>query len=172
MKKSKLCLLLVCLMFLFSSCERTEKNSTTPESNGVPTLYASTVQTSPGETVEVAVQIKNNPGVLGMTFSIHFDESKCRLVSVKNGDALKALQFTPSKTLENGSRFLWDALELSDGDVLDGEVLVMKFKVSDDAYGYCPITVKAFSGDILDQELNVISPLVQSGEIIINTERN
>ena len=171
MKSVKLLLLSFCITLFFTSCAKeSQPISPSIESNEL-ILYADTVQASPGETTQVAIRIQNNPGILGMTLSVHFDESKCQLVDVKNGDALDVLHLTPSKQLENGARFLWDGLELSDDEIQDGKVLIMEFKISNEAEGYCPITVKTLSGDIFDRHLNVISPLVQSGEIIIK-ERN
>ena len=144
----------------------------TGQSAGVPTISVKDVYATPGDEVSVAVEVKNNPGILGMALTVYYDEEKCTLQSVKNGKALSgALDLTPSKSLGNGARFVWDGIEITDEDVRDGEILIMNFKVKDNAPdGGCPITLKYFDGDILNNDLEEIYLRTENGNIIIKSE--
>ena len=44
----------------------------------------------PGQTnVKVPVKIANNTGILGMTWSVYYDDSRLKLKDIKNGKAFK-----------------------------------------------------------------------------------
>ncbi len=134
----------------------------------LPTIIVDDVSGKPGDKVQIAVKIKNNPGILGMILTAYYDESKCSLLSVENGEALKdILDFTPSKELCNGAKFVWDGTEITDDDKKDGEILLMNFKILD-AEGSIPITLKYFDGDIVDNNLLNLYPQIKNGNITIS----
>lgn len=143
-----------------------------PEESNVtePTIIVDSVEGKPGYEVELSVWVKNNPGILGMILTLYYDEKICTLESVENGDAVKdVLDMTQSKTLGNGAKFVWDGIEITGTDVKDGNVLKLKFKIKEDAPdGICPITVKYFNDDIIDNNLEAIYPIVKNGQIIVS----
>ena len=62
---------------------------------------------------------------------------------------------TSSKETKSGIRFLWDGVELSQNDIKDGTILIMKFKVNKNAQsGKYPITLKCSDGEILESRLD------------------
>lgn len=144
-------------------------DSDSQNNNGAVTISADNVFARPGDEVQVVVRVNNNPGILGMTLSAYFDDVNLNLLSVENGSAFKGiLELTPSKVLENGAKFLWDGVDLHEGDVKNGEILIMNFKVSDSApAGKYPITLKYFDDDIVDKDLKSISPEVINGYITV-----
>jgi len=150
----------------------TGKSPTTPGENEniSPVIIVGKTKTKPGEEVELAVKVKNNPGILGMVFAIYYDEKYCTLVSAENGDAVKnVLNLTTSKEHGNGTRFVWDGVEIADGDIKDGTVLLLKFKISENApAGTCPVTLKYFNDDIIDNNLEAVYPAIENGEITIS----
>lgn len=127
------------------------------------------VAAKPGDDVQVKASISNNPGILGMTLSVYFDDKTLKLQSVENGLAFNGiLDFTSSKVLENGSKFLWDGIDLKKDDIRNGDILVMNFTVSDSASaGEYPIILKYFDNDIVDKDLKSISVKMNSGRIVI-----
>ena len=147
-----------------------ESGSDSQNNNGAVTISADNVSAKPGDEVHVAVRVNNNPGILGMTLSAYFDDVNLNLLSVENGSAFKdILELTPSKLLENGVKFLWDGIELQKGDVHNGDILIMNFKVSDSApKGKYPITLKYFEDDIVDKDLKSISPEIINGYITVS----
>ena len=144
--------------------------SDSQNNNGAVTISADNVFAGPGDNVQVVVRVNNNPGILGMTLAAYFDDVNLNLMSVENGSAFKdILELTPSKVLENGVKFLWDGIELKEGDVHNGDILIMNFKVSDSApKGKYPITLKYFEDDIVDKDLKSISPEIINGYITVS----
>ena len=145
-------------------------DSDSQNTNGAVTISADNVFAGPGDEVQVVVRVNNNPGILGMTLSAYFDDVNLNLLSVENGSAIKdILELTPSKVLENGVKFLWDGIELQEGDVHNGDILIMNFKVSESALkGKYPITLKYFEDDIVDKDLKSISPEIINGYITVS----
>lgn len=145
-------------------------DSDSQNNNGAVTISADNVFAGPGDNVQVVVRVNNNPGILGMTLSAYFDDANLNLMSVENGSAFKdILELTPSKVLENGVKFLWDGIELKEGDVHNGDILIMNFKVSESATkGKYPITLKYFEDDIVDKDLKSISPEIINGYITVS----
>lgn len=149
-----------------SSTETSDNNETSTS----PTIVVDTVNATPGDEVQVAISVKNNPGILGMTLTLYYDETLCTLEKVENGTAVAdILDLTTSKNLNNGARFVWDGIEITGSDIKDGDVLLMTFKVKDDVNSeFCPITVKYFNDDIVDNDLNGIYPTIKNGGITIS----
>jgi hypothetical protein len=135
-----------------------------------PSITVSSVSAKPGDDVQVAVQLDNNPGVLGMILTAHFDETSCLLQSVENGDAFSGvLDLTTSKTLNSGGRFVWDGVDISQDNIKDGSVLLMNFSISKDTKeGQYPITLKYLDGDIVDTNLEAVTPLIENGFINVS----
>lgn len=134
-----------------------------------PTFVVQNVTAGKGDTVTVAINVKNNPGILAMTLSLTYDDSALDLTSVSNGAALSALTMTPSKTLSSGCKFAWDGLEITEDDVIDGEILVLTFAVSDSAAnGAYDIVISYTEGDIYDNDINTLSFEIENGTITVN----
>lgn len=141
-----------------------------PDEDTEPAIFAENVITNPGDnSVEVAVRIRNNPGILGMTLSISYDKSVLKLTDVKNGDAMKnVLTLTKPGRFEPPCRFAWDGVELTDKDIQDGDILVLTFDVADTApVGTYPIVLFSSKGEIVDNMLSPVDVRFQNGNIMI-----
>lgn len=150
------------------SGESTEKPDV-PAQSGFG-LSVESVKASAGDKlVTVRISVKDNPGILGMRFSVSYDESVLTLMGALNGDAVSGiLTLTKAKTLCSGCNFVWDGIEIDTEDVKDGTVLELQFRVSDSAAaGNYPITIRYNSGDIVDNDLQKLSPYIQNGYISI-----
>ena len=131
-------------------------------------IFAENAIASPGENVvEVAVQIKNNPGILGMTLMVSYDESVVTLTDAKSGKAVKnVLTLTKPGRFEPQCCFVWDGTELTDTDIQDGEILVLTFKVADTASaGTYPIVLFSSKNGIVDNMLSPVGVAFQNGSI-------
>lgn len=124
---------------------------------------------SPGEEVKVVVSVKDNPGILGMTLSVNYYTDILTLTNAESGEAVKdVLTFTKPGDYQNNCRFLWDGMELSDDQVKDGDVLVLTFKVKDDAEpGDYPILLSYEKDAIVDRNLNVVELKIVDGGVTI-----
>ena len=138
-----------------------------------PAINVRTVYGDPGEYVTVEVDVKDNPGILGMILQIEYDEDAMTLIEAENGEAIDSvLTMTTSKELKSGAKFVWDGLEIAPSQIEDGTVLKLEFRLSDDAiYGKrYPLTLKYTSGDITDSNFASVNPLINQGFVEINQE--
>lgn len=139
--------------------------------DSLPILKVDNIKTKPGEkNVELVVSVENNPGILGMSFNVNYDDDAVKLVEVKSGTAVEnVLTFTPSSELSKGCKFVWDGTELSSDQIRDGDVLVLSFEVMDDAKdGEYSVDVSYDDGDIVDYKLIPIDMNIKNGKIYIN----
>lgn len=137
------------------------------------TLNVNTTYGNPGETVKVLVDLKNNPGILGMILQIEYDEEAMTLIGAENGEvANEVLALTTSKELISGSKFVWDGLEIAPEQIKDGTLITLEFMISDDAISgkRYPLTLKYNSGDIIDANFDSVNPLIKQGFIEINQQ--
>lgn len=126
-------------------------------------IKANTTYGYPGEVVDFTVDLKNNPGILGIVLSLEYDESAMNLLEVENGEAVSdILTLTTSKMLNSGVRFVWDGLDLSSKDIKDGTLLTLKFEIFDDVTigKRFPLKLSYNSGDIVNSDLNEINPQI------------
>lgn len=137
--------------------------------SGTPVISVSNVSAEPGETVTADISIKNNPGILGMTLKVTFDEDILSLTSVVSGDAVSALTFTPPKNLVSGCKLPFDALEINDSDVKDGTIATLTFTVSENASSgeKSEISISYDNGAIIDNDLNALEIPTSSGSVEI-----
>ncbi len=150
--------------------DETDKKDDIKE-NKNPIIKVNDIEAKPGESVQVKASIKNNPGILGMTLIAYYDESYCTLESVESGDALNSvLDMTPSKTLGSGARFVWDGIDISDDQIKDGDVLLMKFRIKDNVPDIrIPITLKCYDSDAFDRDLNEVPLQTEDGSITVKS---
>lgn len=125
---------------------------------------------TPGEDVQIIAAIENNPGILGMTLNIDYDENNMQMTKAENGTIFKnKLDMTTSKELTSGARFVWDGIEMDDKDIQDGEFLIMSFHIPDSAQaGKYPVDLSYTSGDVVDNDLESVELQIEKGYITIN----
>ena len=140
------------------------------EKSNKPLFSADSVKATAGsKNVIVKVSVANNPGILGAALTIDYDDSVMQLKSVKNGDAFNnVLSLTKSKTLGAGCRVTWDGVEIQKDQIEDGEILIMSFDINDKApEGKYEINFSYKNGDVVDNNLKIVSPEVAPGYIEI-----
>ena len=131
-----------------------------------PSVSVTSDTVSPGDTmVEMSISISDNPGLIGLLITVEYDMDVLTLVDAENGDALSELAFTQSSSLDSGCRFLWDAMEISDAEIKDGEFLKLTFNVAADApegeYGIF-LKITAY-----DNDLNPVDLSINGGKITV-----
>lgn len=139
--------------------------------DSTPLLVLDDITVKPGEKdVEVILSVKNNPGILGMTLTLTYDERVMKLNKALNGSSQDdVLALTKSKALNSGCRFIWDGESISSEEVKDGELLLLTFEILDDAVpGEYDISVSYDEGDIIDNNLDELFVSVKSGKLIVN----
>jgi len=129
------------------------------------TLIVEKVNVTAGQTsVKVPVSVINNPGITGMTISVHFDDSVMTLKKVSNGDALSGLTFQKPKNYKDGCNLLWYGTEPD--EVMDGEAFTMTFDIAATAQpGEYTVTLAYQVG--YDMDRNSVDVTVQNGSITV-----
>ena len=152
-----------------NNTDRTPEEPETPALSGLALLVGKADAAAGDKNVTIRISVQDNPGILGMRFSVSYDESVLTLTGASNGEAVRrVLTLTKAKTLHSGCNFVWDGIEIGAADIQDGAVLELQFQVSDSAAaGKYPITIRYSSGDIVDNDLQSLSPQIQNGYISI-----
>ena len=135
-----------------------------------PTITVGSVQAKPGDTVDIKVSIANNPGFLGAALLVSYDEG-LELVDSKSEVAFGALTMTKPGSLASPCKYVWDAVELSPEDIIDGDIMTLTFKVSDKVKGNEKLNVHVSydNGDFIDSELNPVDIQVVDGIVSIKS---
>lgn len=128
-----------------------------------------------GASVDIDVDIANNPGIIGATLEINFD-SRLTLTGITAGEALQCLDITKPGELVSGCKVHWDAADIEDEDIKDGRVMRLTFNVSDAAVAgdTCFVRIVAVSNgghtDVYDKNLNPIDLLPASCSVTVEPE--
>ncbi|MBQ7045358.1 MAG: InlB B-repeat-containing protein [Clostridia bacterium] len=139
-------------------------NSDSSTEISVKSTYAAS-----GSEINVDLIIENNPGILGMTLNLEYDDKFATLTSIVSGEALSYMTFTPPKNLQSGCNLPWDAQDVKESDIKDGVIATLTFDVSEEAIpGYeINIDLSYTTGAIIDKDMNPIKVTVNSGVIKI-----
>ena len=135
-----------------------------PIPEDAPQIVVNSVKTTAGSTVEVKIELQNNPGILGAVLGIAYDEG-LELVSAEKGVALASLDFTKPGSFESPCNFTWDALEGQ--DTTDGVVLVLTFRVLENAMDGDKYNIYVTWVSGVDEDLNPVDMATMNGEISI-----
>ena len=95
-------------------------------------LIVKSTSANAGDTVTLFVAIENNPGFLVFALNIEYDDSAITLTKVANGSEFSDYTFTKPKNMSSGCKAAWFSVSVPD-EIVDGDVLVLTFKVSDNA---------------------------------------
>ncbi len=139
------------------------------ETNAVVSVKNTTAK--PGDTVTVRVVIDNNPGILGMTLKLNFDDDMATLKGIEKGEAFAAMSFTPPKgdALITGCNLVWDAEQIEPKDIKNGVIAQLIFEIAKDATPgeFVNIDFSYDKGAILDADASAIDVTIESGYISI-----
>ena len=131
-----------------------------------PSVNVTSVEVASGETqVVIALSVTDNPGITGLMATVQYSENVFTLTGAESGEALGALDFTAPGTRRSGCTFLWDAMEINDGDIKDGEFLILTFSVSSRApEGEYSILVKIRA---YDNDLTPFNLIISGGKVTV-----
>jgi uncharacterized repeat protein (TIGR02543 family) len=169
MKRLKRLWALVLAMGLIISGLSFDGYSVKADDNKMAKISVESLYAKPGTNIVVKVLIEDNPGILGAVLKVSFDNSKMTLTKAENGEAFSPLVFTAPGKYSDNNTFSWDGQELSDDDVMDGEILKLTFAIPEDAeidddYN---ISISYDASDIVDYDLNVVNTTVENGGVRI-----
>ena len=132
------------------------------------TVNVGNITAAAGSRIEVPVSIINNPGILGATIKLQYDEGLI-LVDAISGEVFNALSFTAPGKYESGCKFTWDGIELNQNDIKDGTILTLVFDVDSnlETGTECNISLSSNDGEIVDNNLNAVNTSFVNGKVII-----
>ena len=132
---------------------------------GVPTFAVSSATANPGDTVDVTINIENNPGIAGATITVDFGDA-LSLTGIPDayvgGGSLTGPQSYP---VTKSAKLVWfNFSNISK----DGRFATLTFAVSENAIeGTYPIRVEYEADDVSDQDGNNVTFQVSNGSITI-----
>ncbi len=131
-------------------------------------IAADTVMLECGGVAEVPVRITQNEGICGLKLSVSYD-SRLVLTGIQAGDALSNMTMTkPGRLSANPVNIVWDSVE---EDSSNGVIAILKFNVPD-RQGVYNISLSCSYGDIVDEDLNIVTANVTDGAVKIGTQNS
>lgn len=151
------CLCLTLLLML------TMLGATPVYATGVTEITFGEVMSKVGDEVVVPVTIKNNPGFATFRFRVAYDMDDLQFMTVEKGSVLtNGTMSSITNEAENTMTFTWLSVT---NDFGDGEIALLKFKISNYARGEYPLTVTYLPEDLLNEDRERIPYSVVNGKI-------
>ncbi len=120
-----------------------------------------------GETVEVEVEISNNPGIIALSFDVEYDASKLKLVKAEDEKILGTSTSVFGNDLNaNPYRLCWD--DLSDkNNEQNGVLATLTFEILEDATGAADIDLVLNQGSTFNIDFEDVDFAVSGGKVNI-----
>ena len=135
--KLKKFLSVLCLSCLLFSCA-----SVTAMAAGKGMIESSSCEAEKGETVEVYLTLKENPGIWGTKIKVKYDDSALTLKSVKAGSVFSESELTYSEKMNKNPYVIVATGNTAKNKTATGKLVTLEFAVSKDAkYKEYPIEV-------------------------------
>ncbi len=166
MKKKILSMLLVMTMMV-SFIPANIITAVSAESMAV--LTVETPWANPGDTVDVHFTISENPGILGATITVSWDES-LTLIADASGKAFSHMTYiSPSHYAPAGTNFVWYGNETN--ETVDGTALNLTFTIPEGAENnnILPIRVTYTHGDVIDGNDQDVALSITDGYVRVIT---
>lgn len=145
-------------------------SSFTVSADGNAQLVLTHTAAGQGETVEVDLLLKNNPGIASMILTLTYDKTALKLVAVEDrgilGTSIHGNDFDA-----NQYKLCWANDTVKENYTSNGAIVTLSFEVSDTAdYGVYPITVSYNNAqyDIFDVGLNPVDFQISNGSITVS----
>jgi len=137
------------------------------ETQDTPEFIVDSVTASAGDTIEIAVSVKNNPGIFDMILSFTYDSTAMTLTKTTNGDVLSDATFMAPKNMASGCRATWYYMD-EPHEYANGTVVTLTFDILDTATaGDYTVTVSYSAGDINNYDGDPLSFKITSGTVKI-----
>lgn len=166
MKKSSKAIV-VLMLFVTITISVLSTSTVTAAQGGV--ITAKTVQLEEGdESVDIDILVSNNPGIMGMTLTVTFDESALELVNVKDGGILGAQSHKPEHV--SPYTLAWSNDTATTNNTANGVIATLTFKVTKNAVKGNSYSIGLSydydNFDIYDTNLNPVKFSIENGKII------
>lgn len=132
------------------------------------TIKVESVSALPGSTVEVNVEVKDNPGILGATLQLSYGKG-LTLTNATQGEAWDSLVMTKPGKFTSPCKFAWDGQDISAEQIKDGVILTLTFDVAEDVTSSTelPISISYEYGDVADKDFDFVTLDINNGGVTI-----
>lgn len=136
---------------------------------GKTTLVVENVQVQEKDSIKVRVWIVNNPGIVGMTSLLSYDQNVLSLKSAKCDPKFQdILTFNYSKDSADGCVFLWTGETLREDQIFDGVLMTMEFEIKNNEKNIkTPIRLIPENNGTYDKDLNEVKVMTDNGYVTI-----
>lgn len=137
-----------------------------------PMISVSEVSGKKGDTVDVKIQINDNPGIISLRMFVNYDKDVLQLVKTSNGDVFPETAATFGNDLTSSPyTLLWEDA-LSDQDYIEnGSVAVLTFEILETApNGKTNISVSLDEGSVFNSDLNDVKFGTADGFVNVSDE--
>ena len=123
-----------------------------------------------GYTVNVTIDIQNNPGILGAILTMKYD-SRLTLIGVNTGAAWNTLTFTEPGAYTSECNFVWDGDMVADYN--NGTIITLTFEIPYDAMvgDIFAIDLSYTEGNIVGEDLTPAEIYIENGNIVVDNIR-
>lgn len=137
----------------------------------IPQMQVESVSAEPGESIDVAVELINNPGIIATSFTISYDNECLELTGVDDAKLFADMAFTPSGDITLiPFRLMWDSLA-TENYIDNGTMAILHFNVLDTASaGLTEIEINVETENTFDVNLDEVAIEPVNGGIEIKGE--
>jgi hypothetical protein len=126
----------------------------------MPTLTVGNETAEAGDTkVDVMVSIENNPGLIGLTVYLEYDDTVLTATRMRVEEAFDELSRGDPSSWESGCKLMFYAAKVT--EIMDGDAFYIRFDVADDApagtYPIKLIFVDAYSNGNVPEVVNIVN---------------
>ena len=107
----------------------------------------------PGDTVEVALSLQNNPGIIALALQVGYDAEKLELIEVRDNGLLPNAMFSDSFT-KNPYYVSWNDALARKNHFNNGNLAIMVFRIREQAKpGAATVSLTYSPGDVINWDL-------------------
>ena len=135
-----------------------------------PSLTLSSARAKPGETVQLAVELHNNPGIIATMLHLSYDPQVLTLTAVNNGSVFNDKYFQPGGDLSDVPFSMHWVDSLGDDHAANGTLVTFTFTVNANApVGNTPVTITYEPASTFNSSMQAVAFDVNSGSVSIYT---
>lgn len=145
--------------------------SSTVMAGSDPTIDVSSATTKSGESVDVTISMKNNPGIITMRLYVNYDNSIMELTGFKDHSLIPGKVHTESELGIFPYCLYWDNGSASSNYTANGDLITLTFKLKENVEdGDYPIVVTYNNEewDIFNYDFEPIEFKINNGNITVN----
>ncbi|MBQ8208650.1 MAG: hypothetical protein IJZ89_07955 [Clostridia bacterium] len=138
--------------------------------SNTPTIKVSEVSSVAGSSVDIKIEISNNPGIISMLLDVSYDADCLTLKKVTNGTVLNGATHNINALTVNPYTLSWADDIATENNTNSGTIVTFSFEISADApEGKLPITV-TYDNDnaaIYDKDMELVDFAVVNGGVTV-----